>query len=352
MSPPLGPFRKIGVWQTAFLGDAVLTLPLIAALKTAWPGADIHFFVRAGLEPLFAAQPELSAVHGFAKRGSDRSLAAAARLGLSLRGQGFDLWISPHTSLRSAFIAALSGAPVRLGYDRPWLSALAYTHTVSRDFDRLEEIERLMRLLLPLGLPLDLDPVLPTPRLVLPGPDLEAARAWRAGRPGPLLGLHPGSTWPTKQWPLQFFADIIARASASGVATAVFGGPGPETDLAARIIAQAKPGPGPILNLAGTLSLPGLAAHLGLVDAYLTNDSGPMHLAWAQDTPVVALFGPTVRALGFYPRGPGSTVLELDLPCRPCGLHGHAACPEGHHACMLTLTPDLVWPVLAAKLIR
>ena len=326
MSAALGPFRKIGVWQTAFLGDAVLTLPLIAALKAAWPGAEIHFFVRAGIEPLFAAQPEIAAVHGFAKRGRDRSLAAAARLGLSLRGQGFDLWISPHTSLRSAFIAALTGIPVRVGYDAPWLGAVAYTHTVSREFDRLEEIERLMGLLVPLGL----DTAPPAPHLVLPGPDLEAAQALRAAHPGPLLGLHPGSTWPTKQWPLEFFADIIGRASASGATTAVFGGPGPETELAGQIIAQAAPGPGPILNLAGTLSLPGLAAHLGQLDAYLTNDSGPMHLAWVQGTPTVALFGPSSRRQ-WGP--PGVLALARDMTadrdCRPCTrTTAGLACPD------------------------
>ncbi len=75
-----------------------------------------------------------------------------------------------------------------------------------------------------------------------------------------------------------------------------------------------------------------------------------MHLAWAQDTPLVALFGPTVRKLGFFPRGDNSTVLEVPLDCRPCGLHGPKKCPKGHHDCMRRLTPDMVWDALRAKL--
>ncbi|HKI81718.1 MAG TPA: glycosyltransferase family 9 protein, partial [Pseudodesulfovibrio sp.] len=98
-------------------------------------------------------------------------------------------------------------------------------------------------------------------------------------------------------------------------------------------------------------SLPELAAYLGRLDAYLTNDSGPMHLAWTQEVPLVALFGPTVKALGFFPRGDNATVLENDgLDCRPCGLHGPKKCPEGHFKCMRDLTPDRVWDVLKAKL--
>ena len=349
-SPAHGPFHRIGVWQTAFLGDAVLTLPLIQALKAAWPGAEVHFFVRAGVEPLFAAQPELHSVRAFDKRGRDRPLAAAVRLGRSLGpapgGEGFDLWVSPHASLRSALVAASSGVPVRVGYDRPWFNRLAYTRTAPRRFEELEEIERLMELVRPLGL----NPTPPAPRLVLPGAELAAARAWRASVPGPLLGIHPGSTWPTKQWPPEYFTRVIELASASGAATAVFGGPGAETELAARIIAEAKPGPGPVLNLAGALSLPGLAAHLSQLSACLTNDSGPMHLAWVQGTPTVALFGPTVRELGFFPRGEASRVLELPLPCRPCGLHGHRSCPEGHHRCLRDLAPETAWAALAPTL--
>jgi heptosyltransferase-2 len=341
-------YKKIGVWQTAFLGDAVLTLPLLRALKDRYPDAEIHFFVRAGVEPVFAGQPEIAQVRPFAKRGAQKSLNAAVRLGWELGREGFDLWISTHTSLRSALVAGATGIKRRIGYNRPWYNRLAYTETVDRRFGELAEIERLMELARPLGIT---GPA-PEARLVLPEEAMRAAdRFWKtSGFDRPVLGIHPGSTWPTKCWPVEYFSEIVRRAADGGAQVLVFAGPG-EEEVAAQVIERAQADPHRVTNLAGRLSLPELAAYLGRLDAYLTNDSGPMHLAWTQDVPLVALFGPTVESLGFFPRGDNSTVLENEgLACRPCGLHGPKKCPQGHFKCMRDLTPDRVWDALRIKL--
>ncbi|MBG0790167.1 MAG: glycosyltransferase family 9 protein [Desulfovibrionaceae bacterium] len=340
-------YKKIGVWQTAFLGDAVLTLPLLRALKDRFPAAEIHFFVRAGIESVFEGQPEITRVRPFAKRGGQKSLNSAVRLGWRLGREGFDLWISAHTSLRSAMVSGATGIKRRIGYARPWFNRLAYTETVDRRFAELEEIERLMESARPLGI----EGPAPRAELVLPGEAREAADAfWReSGFTGPVLGIHPGSTWPTKCWPEEYFSAVIRRAVEEGAHVLVFAGPG-EEPVAGRIIDGALADPMRVTNLAGTLSLPRLAAYLGRLDAYLTNDSGPMHLAWTQDVPLVALFGPTVKRLGFFPRGAHSTVMEADVDCRPCGLHGPKKCPQGHFRCMLDLSPDRVWEALRPKL--
>jgi len=339
---------KIGVWNTAFLGDAVLTLPLLHTLARAYPGAELHFFVRRGLAPLFAAQPELAGVHEFDKRGRDRGLRAAMRLGRSLARQRFDLWVSAHTSLRSGLIARWTSAPRRIGYSRPAYNPYFYTHTVDRGFGAADEIDRLLRLAQPLGI----RELVTEPRLVLPAPAVaKAATFFATLPPGPVLGVHPGSTWPTKQWPEEYFGQVMARAHAAGATVLLFAGPD-ETACAARVLAASGlAGRDRLHDLAGRLSLPELAAHLARLSCYLTGDSGPMHLAWAGGAPVVALFGPTTRGLGFFPRG-DSTVLELDLDCRPCGLHGPRACPRGHHRCLRDLTPDAAWAAVAAKLGR
>lgn len=342
-------YRKIAVWQTAFLGDAVLTLPLIKALGDRYPEAEIHFFVRAGVESLFAAQPEIAAVHPFAKRGAQKSLNAAVRLGWEIGQQGFDLWISAHTSMRSALVSASTGIKRRIGYDSPWYNRLVYTDVVDRRFNELEEIERLFQLAAPLGI----TPLAPKAELVMPDEALRAAdEFWKMYvKDRPVLGIHPGSTWPTKCWPLDYFSEIVTRADKAGVQVLIFGGPD-EAEITARVKAGARLRKDDryVTDLGGRLSLTELAAYLGRLDCYLTNDSGPMHLAWMQDTPTVALFGPTVRALGFFPRGEGATVLETPLTCRPCGLHGHRRCPEGHHDCMKGLTPDMVWDSIRTKL--
>jgi heptosyltransferase-2 len=328
------------IWQTAFLGDAVLTLPLVQTVARRHPGADIHFVVRAGFQGLFAAHPDIAAVHGFDKRGRQKGVSGLLGMAAELRSLSPDIFISAHTSLRTALTARASGAGQRIGYSSPVWNRLAYTTTVDRRFHELEEIERLLELARPLGV----SQVLAWPDITLPPEAVKAAEDfWRQHGPGPYLGIHPGSTWPTKRWPAEGYARLARMALNAGLRVLVFGGPD-ETGLCREVTDQVALGGHPGLHdLSGRLSLTELAAFLGRLSVYVTNDSGPMHLAWAQSTPVVALFGPTVRSLGFFPRGETSVVLESALDCRPCGLHGHALCPEGHHRCMMDLTPESAW---------
>ncbi len=339
-------YKKIALWQTAFLGDAVLTLPLIKALSQRFPEAEIHLFVRKGVEALFKAQKELAGVHGFDKRGAQKGMKAAYDFGSEIGRQGFDLWISAHTSMRSAVVGMASGVSRRIGYDSPWYNGFVYTDTVKRRFDELEEVERLMAL----GGPLGISGTAPSVGLDLDERVLAEAAVFFARFEGKqVLGIHPGSTWETKKWPEHNFARTIEKAVDSGYAVVLFGGPD-EVELAERIALQSGRSEF-IVNLAGRLNLPQLAAYIRMLDLYLTNDSGPMHIAWVQDVPVLAMFGPTVKRFGFFPRGAGATVLESPevLKCRPCGLHGGKTCPEKHHKCMTDITVETVWKEILRK---
>ena len=348
----------IGIWNTAFLGDAVLTLPLIQTIACRYPDEPIHFFVRKGLKSLFAAHPAIAGVHEFDKAGSEKGLSGMLRFARIFARHDFSLWLSAHTSVRSAIMARLSHAQRRIGYRPESVPASgyawAYTDMVPRRFGQLDEIERLLLLAEPLGIRCE---SAVWPDIVLPQASRERARAfWSQFGDTPVLGVHPGSVWPTKRWPLEYFAEIIACAVHEGAHVLIFGGPGAEEGLAAELLAMARhtmrPGSheGLVHNLAGSLSLPDLAAYLALLTCYLTNDSGPMHLAWAQRTPVTAIFGPTTPQLGFAPRGPLAEVLEMPLSCRPCGKHGHKQCPKTHFRCMRGLSPDVVWDSVRRKL--
>ncbi|SMF34460.1 lipopolysaccharide heptosyltransferase II [Desulfovibrio gilichinskyi] len=339
-------YRKIALWQTAFLGDAVLTLPFIKALSLRFPEAEIHLFVRKGVEPLFESQKELTAVHGFAKRGNQKGMGAAFRFGRELGTQGFDLWISAHTSMRSAVISMATGIPDRIGYDKPWFNRFAYTQVVKRRFDQFEEVERLLAL----GLPLGISGIAPAFELNLPEVAIEEASTFfEKISDAPVIGFHPGSTWETKKWPEYNFAAIIAKSLEAGFRVVLFGGPGEE--MICSRIAEKSGREDEIINLAGKLNLPKLAAYIKNLDVYISNDSGPMHIAWVQDVPLIALFGPTVRQFGFFPRGDNSTVLESPeiLDCKPCGLHGGRKCPEIHHKCMTNITVEMVWSEILKK---
>ncbi|MDR2161953.1 MAG: glycosyltransferase family 9 protein [Desulfovibrio sp.] len=338
--------KRIAVWNTAFLGDAVLTLPLLQSLRLRYPEAEIDYYVRGGLAPLFAAHPDISAVIGFDKRRADSGAAALFRLGRSLARRAYSLWISPHTSPRSAVAALASGAPLRLGYSAPCYNRLAYTRTVDRRFGQLEEIERILRLLQPLGP----GPLSSWPEIALPpAAHARAREIFQLLDPDrPVLGLHPGSIWASKRWPPAHFSAFAALALDHDIQILLFAGRGEEEALAGAILKgvrglRRRLREPDLHDLSARLSLTELAACLARLDCFLGNDSGPMHLAWCLRTPVAALFGPTVRAFGFTPRGPGDIILESDVPCRPCGRHGHARCPRKHHLCMTGILPETVW---------
>ena len=345
---------RIAVWNTAFLGDSVLTLPLIRTIRAAWPGAEVDFYVRGGLAPLYEAQPDLSHVYVCDKRGSGKGLGAILRQGREVAARGYDIWVDAHLSLRSSYMALASRAPVRVGYTEAALSRFLFTRHVSRHFRDFQEIERLLLLAEALDIPHTLlnDESLHWPKIVLPSQAVDEAEKMLAALPeGPIVGLHPGSVWPTKRWTPEGFAFILRRALENGVNAVLLAGPGEEhTAAEVRSLAGVSENEPRFLDLSGKTSLLSLAAILGRLDDYITNDSGPMHLAWAQHTPVTALFGPTVRELGFAPRGEQSSVMEADEPCRPCGLHGHKTCPRGHFNCMKNIAPEVVWRDVERKL--
>ena len=206
--------------------------------------------------PFFRGQPEIASVRPFAKRGAQKSLnrGGPVRPG-NWGGKGLTLWISAHT--QSAFCTDRRGATGikrRIGYNRPWFNRLAYTETVDRRFNELEEIERLMELVRPLGIVMD-----PRPK---PGWCFPKRRVRRRTGSGaaknfdrPVLGIHPGSTWPTKCWPVEYFSEIVSRASSEGAHVLVFAGPGEEA-VAARVLAEAQGDSRNVTNLAGQLRLP------------------------------------------------------------------------------------------------
>ena len=156
---------------------------------------------------------------------------------------------------------------------------------------------------------------------------------------GTFVALAPGSIWGSKRWP--YFAELAARL-APRVAVVVVGG-AEDSDLGESIVTAVRPYGHTAINACGRLSLRESAALLGKAAALVTNDSAPLHFAAAAGTPTVALFGPTLPAFGFGPRGPRDIALGVDgLSCRPCSRHGPPRCPLGHHHCLRRLLLEQV----------
>lgn len=312
------------VVQTAFLGDVVLTTPLLAVLAARHGPVDV--VTTRAAAPLLATHPAVRTVIRYDKRGADAGLGGLWRLAADLRARGYQRAYLPHRSWRSAALALLARIPERTGFaDAP--AAITYTARRRRPTGG-HEVERLLTLAGAVE-------QAPAVSLGLTADDARQADEWLARHgiaPG-FVALAPGSIWGTKRWP-----GYPALAAALDGPIVVLGG-AEDSGLAGAVAAAA---PGRVHVAAGEMSLRQSAALLARARVLVTNDSAPLHLATATGTRVVALFGPTVPAQGFAPRGPRDVALGVALDCRPCSAHGPQVCPLGHHRCMRELRVETV----------
>jgi heptosyltransferase-2 len=322
--------RATLVIQTAFLGDVVLTTPLLSALAERHGPVDVVTTPAAA--PLLETHPGVAAVIRYDKRAADRGLAGLWRVGARLRARRYARAYLPHRSWRSAALALLAGPAERIGFaDSP--AAATYTRRVPRP-RRGHEVERLLALAGPRA-------ETPAVQLGLTADDRAAADAWlrERGVGEGFVAMAPGSIWGTKRWPC--FAELAAALDAPVV---IVGGRD-DIALAESVVAAA---PGRAHSAAGLVGLRESAALIARAAVLVTNDSAPLHLATAVGTPIVAVFGPTVPAFGFGPRGARDAVVEHpSLACRPCSAHGPRVCPLGHHRCMRELSVEVVAAAVA-----
>jgi lipopolysaccharide heptosyltransferase II len=306
------------VIQTAFLGDVVLTTPLLAALAAQQGPVDV---VTTPLgAPLLETHPAVRKVFPYDKRGADRGWPGLRGLAARLRDERYDRAYLPHRSLRTATLALLAGIRSRIGFKGGW----SFLYTEARPKPRTgHETDRLLALANgALGV---------YPPQLRPTPEDERVAASLID--GDFVALAPGSIWGSKRWP--YYAELAARLP---LAVVVVGGQD-DVALGDDIVQAVRPSGRRAVNACGRLTLRQSAALIGRAALLVTNDSAPLHLATAMGTPVVGLFGPTVTEFGFGPLRAGDVALAVeDLRCRPCSPHGPPACPLGHHRCMRDLT--------------
>jgi lipopolysaccharide heptosyltransferase II len=314
------------VVQTSFIGDTVLTTPLIQRLA-ARQAVDV--VVTPTSAPLLANHRAVAEVIIYDKRGSDRGIAGFVRLARRLRERRYTAAYLAQGSMRSAALVLAAGVPARVGFETSAGRRL-YTERVPY----IENDHHAARLLRLAGAGND-EPL--RPRLY-PGAaeremvDTLLRRA--SGDEAPLIALAPGSVWATKRWP--HYADLATELAGRIVIV----GSGADRELASQIVGAVGPR---AIDATGELSLLASAELIGRASVLVTNDSAPLHLASAMQTPTVAIFGPTVPQFGFGPLAARSIVLgQSALACRPCDRHGPQRCPLGHWRCMREITPRQV----------
>ncbi len=324
--------KNILIIQTAFIGDVVLTTPLIREVKKNFPDAALDVLVIPQTQGILFSNPHIRSLILFNKRGARiSSFISTIRL---LRRYRYDLCLLPHRSATSARLAKYANIPRRIGFDgrRP---ARFYTDRVY--FDRQKnQINRLLDLLRFLN-PADYDS---QTELFLSREVKNKALNHLAPLRGYTIkiAIAPGSVWTTKRWPESYFAELLESLAAHNIGLVLIGSEA-EKELCNRV---APPLPH-VINVAGKTNLLEAAAIIQECDLLIGNDSGSLHLANAVQTDVFAFFGPTVQRFGFAPFRPRDKVFEIELDCRPCASHGGKKCPQGHFRCMLDITPKVVY---------
>lgn len=320
------------VVQTSFLGDMVLTTPLIAHLSQS---DSVDVVVTPAASGLLANNPHVRSVMVYDKRGADRGAGGFVRLARKLRDARYDTAYLAQGSVRSGGLALAAGIGERVGFST---SAGRRFYTVRVPY--IENTHHAARLLSLATRAPEREPPRESIRpRVYPGPAERSAVDDVLGPNAsgePIVVLAPGSVWATKRWP--YFAEL-AHLLRDDARIAVIGSEA-DRELAGAIIGATK---GQAVDATGRLSLLASADLIGRASLIVTNDSAPLHLASAMNTPTIAVFGPTVPEFGFGPLADSSAVVGHDgLACRPCDRHGPQKCPLGHWRCMREISPEQV----------
>ncbi|MFL9484517.1 glycosyltransferase family 9 protein [Chitinophagaceae bacterium LWZ2-11] len=317
--------KKFLVIQTAFIGDAVLASGLLEKLHQVFPDAEIDYMVRKGNEGLFAAHPYLHEVLVWDKKKS--KYKHLLQLLSVIRKRKYDKVINVQRYAATGFITAFSGAKETIGFDKNPLSFL-FTRKIKHVQEGLHEIERNHQLI-----SFFTDAVAGKPRLYPSAKDMEFVAEYK--KSAPYICIAPASVWFTKQFPKEKWVSFLNELPA-GYPVFLIGAP-TDADLCTGI--QQNTTHPNVTNLAGKLNfLQSAALQKDAVMNYV-NDSAPMHFASSVNAPIAAVYCSTIPAFGYGPLSDNSTIIEVEekLDCRPCGIHGHKACPQGHFKCALDI---------------
>ncbi len=324
---------KILLVQTGFLGDVVLSTPTIASLRKLYPQAELFFMTTPDAAELVQHHPELKEILIFDKRRSMRGMSGLLKMSALLREKQFQIVFSLHKSWRTALLLWLARIPKRYGFSEA-SGQMFYTQTAPRR-DLAHEVLRNLAIFRNVGE----DPEHLESNLHIELSEVaknQATELLKVFEGMPILGVAPGSVWATKRWTKEGFSEVVRNFSQRGFGVVLLGG---ERD---RILSEEIEREAGVqcLNLCGSTSLLVSVAVIKCLELLLANDTAPLHMASAVQTPVVALFCATVPEFGYTPWKVPSRILGVEgLSCRPCGRHGGEICPTGTHACQKNLLP-------------
>lgn len=312
---------KILIIQTAFIGDVILATAVAEKLHQKYPDAQIDFTLRKGNEGLLTGHPFINTVFVWDKK--QNKIKNLFLLSKQIRSNKYDTVVNLQRFSSSGILAGFSGAKEIIGFDKNPLSFL-FTKKIKHEIgNEKHEVERNQQLLESLT-----NADASKPKLYPSKENKDAVERYKNSQ---YVCLAPTSVWFTKQYPKEKWVELCNQTSPSLIIY-LLGAPG---DSAACDWIKNNSTNKNIINLAGKLNFLESAALMSNAEMNFVNDSAPMHIASAMNAKTTAIFCSTVPSFGFGPLADDSIIIETkeQLDCRPCGLHGHKACPKGHFKC-------------------
>jgi len=333
--------ERILIRGVNWIGDSVLTLPAIKAIRRAFPDAEISLLVKPWVSDIFKGNPDIDEIILYNTNRFD--------LARDLRRKGFESAILFQNAFDAAFITWLAGIPERIGYKTDCRGPLlTKAISVERQTLRRHQVYYYLNLLNSIGIPTPYS----QPYINLSRDEKEWAKNLIKNSPirdtdSPIVGFNPGATYgPSKRWPVERFAELAEKVIHELKGRVILFGSKDEIEIADSIIrrleAQGSDLKKDLLVMTGKTNLRELSALFSELDLLVTNDSGPMHIASALFVPIVAIFGSTDPSTT-SPFGEGHRIVQKALPCSPCLKR---RCPEGHFRCMMDITIEDVFSAI------
>jgi len=339
----LNQIEKILIFRLSSIGDIILCSGLITALSEKFPNAKIDFVVKKQFHDLVKYNPH---IHKIFLVDKNKGFSGLQELKKEIKQEHYDVFFDIHKNFRSLFIRTCSKAKKVVTFQK---NVLKRTLLTSFKIDTYKEYSAVYKRFIDAGKVFGLNPNnYKTSFYTSPQAQksIQTVLNKKGIEPKNYIILVPGASFSNKQWLPERFISLSKRIKEQNILPVFLGGP-KEKDLC-ESMAQESEGS----NFAGYLNLLESAELIKHSLVVVSNDTGMLHLAEAQDVPVVGIYGPTARQFGFYPLLDKSIAVDVDLPCRPCTKMGMNKCPKGHFKCMRDISVDMVFSALQTIISR
>lgn len=327
--------EKILVIQTAFLGDAILTLPMLEKLNEKFPDSVIDVLCTPSTKEIFEASPFVNEVLVMNKKGSHKSLFQLFRFASEIKSSSYTKIYSPHRSFRTAFIVMQSYVKDTYGF-----SNASLFHAYRNIVQYREECHEVQRNLDLIGYDYSSDSWRITPKLKISTESQRKVEQFLLSNQlsGNLIAIAPGTIWATKKYPEQYFQEIIKHFATKSYKILIIGGKSDEQS--SQRLANGNKN---VVTPSGRFSIIETIELLKKVRILITNDSAPTHMGICANVPVLTIYCSTIPGFGFYPYNKKSSYISFnDLKCKPCGIHGYEECPIKSFDCGYKLSPNII----------